>query len=311
MTNRIDLLIKNEMMKSNHIYKFCLLIISFLMLQNLSFAQEEEAEYDGFITKLAFSYTKNTDGIRTLSCVITAKKGDINQPLENAELKFYAGDDISLGSKTSNRNGFASIVIDDKIKLPVDDSGAVLYRVDYKGVENSKDASSEISVVDIKLDLKLEEVDSVKTITVTASKLGKDNEEIAIKGQDVMIYVKRLYSDLKIGEVYLDDEEGIGSTEFKTIPGDSAGNILIIARIEGHELYATVEKSQSINWGSIVSYDVSKHKRELWTNEAPLWMAITLSVFILGVFYHLIRVFIKMYKIKKIGQDFEKLPITK
>ncbi len=299
------------MMKSNHIYKFCLLMMCVLMLQNFAFAQEDEAEYDGYNTKLAFNYLKTTDGIRTLSCVITAKKADINLPVENAELKFFAGDDTSLGSKTSNRNGFASIVVDDKIQLPVDDSGAVLYRVEYKGLENSKDAASEISVVDIKINLKLEEVDSVKTIIVTASKLGKDNEDISIKGQDVMIYVKRLYSDLKIGEVFLDEEEGIGSMEYQTLPGDSGGNILIIARIEDHELYATVEKSQTINWGSIVSYDVSESKRELWANEAPLWMAITLAVFILGVFYHLIRVFIKMHKIKKIGQDFEKLPVSK
>jgi hypothetical protein len=299
------------MMKPNYILRFYLLILSISLLQVFTFAQEEEAEYDGYVTRLNLTYLKNSDGIKTLRCVISAKKGDINLPLENAELKFYVASEqpLELGVKKTDFEGFASINIDNNLKLPVDDSGAVLYRVEYKGLENSKDAEAELLVVDINLELTLEEVDSVKTITVKATKIGKDGEIVPVGGQDITIYVKRLYSNLKIGTVTLDETEGIGSTEYKTLPGDSAGNILVIARIEENEVYANVEKSQQINWGTKVSYDVTSIKRELWTNEAPLWMAITLSIFILGVWYHLVRVFIKMYKIKKMGEEVEKMPL--
>ncbi len=298
------------MMESNRISKIIVLLICLLFVQAFSYAQEEEeAEYDGYTTKLSLSYVKNTNNVKTLSCVVTAKKGEVNLPLENAELKFYAGNDQTqlLGVKTTNNEGFASLDINTEMKLQQDDSGAVLYRVEYKGLENSKDAVAEVSVVDINMEISLEEIDSVKTITVKATRIGKNNEIIPVKGQDVTIFVKRLYSNLKIGEVYLDDEEGIGSTEFKSIPGDSVGNILIIAKIEGHELYAAVEKSQEIRWGSIVAYDVESKKRELWTNEAPIWMAITLAIFMIGVWYHLIRVFVKMRKIKKMGEQIEGL----
>jgi len=298
------------MMESNRISKIIVLLISMLFAQVFSYAQEEEeAEYDGYTTKLSLTYIKNTTNTKTLNCVVTAKKGEVNLPLENAELKFYAGKDQAqlLGVLKTNNEGFAALAINNEIKLQQDDSGAVLYRVEYKGLENSKDAVAEVSVVDINLEITLEEIDSVKTITVKGTRIGRDGEITPVKGQDVTIYVKRLYSNLKIGEVYLDDEEGIGSTEFKSIPGDSAGNILIIAKIEGHDLYSTVEKSQDIKWGSIVSYDVTTKTRELWTNEAPLWMAITLAIFIIGVWYHLIRVFVKMRKIKKMGEQIEGL----
>jgi len=297
------------MMKSNQKSKMFFLIISIFFVHIFSFAQDEEAEYDGYITKLNLSYLKNSTNVKTLDCIITAKKGNINLPIENAELNFFAGNDpsISLGIKTTNKEGFASFEIDANSKLPVDDSGAVVFRVEYKGLENSKGASAEVIVVDIDMVLTLEEVDSVKTITVKATKIGKNSEEVPVVGQDVIIYVKRLYSNLKIGQVYLDDETGTGSTEFKSIPGDSIGNILLIAKIEGNEIYGNVEKSKVINWGSKVSYDVSTIKRELWTNEAPLWMAITLSIFLIGVWYHLVRVFIKMRKIKKLGEQIEGL----
>jgi len=291
--------------------RFYLLIISISLLQINTFAQEEEAEYDGYVTRLNLTYLKNSNGVKTLTCVINAKKGDNNLPLENAELKFTAGNEQSvvLGVKKTDYEGFASLEIDNNLKLPVDDSGAVLYKVEYIGLENSKDAEAELLVVDINLELALEEIDSVKTITVKATKSGKDGEIIPVGGQDVIIYVKRLYSNLKIATVTLDETEGVGSAEYKTLPGDSAGNIMVIAKIEENEVYANVEKSQLINWGTKVSYDVTSIKRELWTNEAPLWMAITLSIFILGVWYHLVRVFIKMYKIKKMGEEYEKTPV--
>ncbi len=295
------------MMKSNRISTIIVLLISMLFVQAFSYAQEDEAEYDGYITKLSLSYIKNTNNVKTLRCVITAKKGEINLPLENAELKFYAGNEQSLllGVQKTNNEGFASLDINNELKLPQDDSGAVLYRVEYKGLENSKDVTAEVSVVDINLELSLEEIDSVKTITVKGTRIGKNGEILPVKGQDLTIYVKRLYTNLKIGEINLSEDEGIGSTEFKSIPGDSVGNILIIAKIEDNELYATVEKSKEIKWGSIVSYDRTSKKRELWTNEAPIWMAITLAIFLLGVWYHLVRVFIKMRKIKKLGEQIE------
>jgi hypothetical protein len=303
------LTIKIRIMKSNHILKYFLVIISILLLRNEAFAQDE-TEYDGYVTRLNLTYLKNSDDVKTLTCVISAKKGDLNQPVENAELKFYAGKDQSkpLGVKKTNFEGIATLEIDKNLQLPVDDSGAVLYRVEYKGLANSKDAEAEVSVVDVNIELKLEVLDSVKTVTVKATKIGKNNETIALAGQDIVVSVKRLYSNLKIGTITL-DESGSGSTEYKTLPGDSAGNIKIIARIDGSEVYATVEKSQEINWGTKVSYNFTSTKRELWTNEAPLWMAITLSIFLLGVAYHLGRVFIKMRKIKKMGEEYEKISL--
>ncbi|MFN8257201.1 MAG: hypothetical protein U0W24_16015 [Bacteroidales bacterium] len=291
------------MMKINQIYK--LMMISLVLLQTSVFAQDQENEFDGYTTRLNLTYKKFTGGNKKLTATLMAKKEDLNLPVDQAEIIFYAGD-VELGKKLTDRHGVAILEIAKDVKVPANDTGAVVYRADYKALSNSTDASSEIVVVDLNLELSLEEVDSVRTITIKATKTGKNEIQVPVLGMEINVYVRRLFSDLKVGSVTLDDTEGVGSTEFTTIPGDSAGNILIVAKVDDNEVFSNVETVKPSNWGTKVSYDIEKNKRELWTNEAPLWMAITLAVFLLGVWYHLVRVFIKMYKVKKLGVQEEK-----
>jgi hypothetical protein len=203
-------------------------------------------------------------------------------------LKFFAGTDslIELGTEVSDETGTAILKIEDSIELPIDTSGACTYTVEYEGTENSRSRSSELTVVDIQMEMSLEEIDSVKTITVKAHKIRSDGENIPIADEDVMIYVKRLYSNLKIGEIYLEEGTGEGSLEFKEIPGDSIGNVEIIARFDDHEVYGYVEKRKIIAWGTPVSYEIKEATHEIWTDSAPTWMTVTMVIFLLGVWYH-------------------------
>jgi hypothetical protein len=291
-------------MKNKYISKILILIVScFFLVVNLS-AQDEEEEIN-YKSVVKLSYLKNTDGQKILTAKISARVDRKWRIIENAELKFFAGTDslIELGTVNSDATGTAVLKIDDSIQLPVDTSGACTYSVEYEGTENSRAKSSDLTVVDIQMEMSLEEIDSVKTITVKAYKVGSDGEHIPIVDENVMIYVKRLYSDLKIGEVYLEEEAEEGSLAFRDIPGDSIGNIELIARFDDHEDYGYVEKRQIIAWGTPVSYKIKDTPHEIWTNVAPTWMTITVVIFVLGVWYHLMLVFIRMWKIKKQGKS--------
>ena len=268
----------------------------------------DSTEVQSFEPKLNFAYLNNTEGVKVLTCEISSKIDRQFLPIENAEINFYAGFDneMKLGTVKSDKKGKAVFEIKPDMLLPMNDTGLVKFMVDYKGVSNSESASEELIIKDISLDMTLEEIDSVRTVTIKASKFGKNKEILPLGDMEITVYAKRLYSDLPIGKAFLDPETGVGSIEFPVLPGDSVGDITVIARIDGDEQYGTVEKRSVIKWGTPVVYHYNRIGPALWSSHSPLWMTITLYIFLAGVWYHLIQVFRRMYKVKKIGKEIAK-----
>ncbi len=108
-----------------------------------------------------------------------------------------------------------------------------------------------------------------------------------------------MFSLLPIGEITLDDA-GTGSVEFPAdLPGDKAGNITIIAKIEDHPDYGFLEKRETVKWGTISDYSSPAGHRALWTKIAPRWMIYTLSVLLTGVWGHYLFAIISLIRIKR------------
>jgi hypothetical protein len=270
----------------------------------------DSTEVENFEPRLSFSTLKKGDGTRLLSCDIKVRKDRKLLPVENAEIKFFAGEnsEMELGSARSDKKGRAVLELKPDVKLPFNDDGAVMFTAEYAGEENSDDASEELTVIDISIEMSLEEIDSVKTVSLKLTKRGKDGEMLPLGDREVDVLVKRLYSDLKLGSVYLEEESGEGSFEFPVIPGDSAGNITIVARIAEDDDFGTVEVRQDMQWGTPVEFKTGRPGKALWSQNAPSWMTLTLYIFLAGVWYHLILVFIRMVRIKKLGTEARKDP---
>jgi hypothetical protein len=268
----------------------------------------DSSEVQKYEPILNFTYLKNTEGIKVLSCDIKVKKNKQFIPIENAEINFYAGfeSEIKLGASKSNKKGRAIFEIKPEVQLPMNDTGMVKYTVKYTGESNSESASEELMIKDISIEMTLTEVDSVRTVTLKATKLGPNREVMPLGDMEIPILVKRLYSDLPIGKVFLDPATGEGSIQFPLIPGDSVGDITVIAQIDNSEEYGSVEKRSVVKWGTPVVYHYNRIGPALWSSHAPIWMTITLYIFLVGVWYHLILVFRRMYKVKKIGKKMNK-----
>ena len=120
-----------------------------------------------------------------------------------------------------------------------------------------------------------------------------------VAGQKVNIYVERMLSLLRISEEST-DEKGIIKFEFpRDLPGETNGAVVVIAKIEDNEKYANVEVTGSREWGIPVDHSIIEAHRALWTQIAPMWMIITLSILLTGVWGHYIYVIIQMVMIKK------------
>lgn len=149
---------------------------------------------------------------------------------------------------------------------------------------------------DVVLNMTLTEVDSIKTVTVTAHSFD-NGEEVPVSGETVTVFVPRMFSNLIIGELNL-DETGTASIEFPSdLPGGNDGKLTIVAAFIDNSLFGNVEKREEIQWGVPTDYLPASH-RALWTQRAPRWMIYTLSLMLAGVWGHYIFAVVSLIMIK-------------
>lgn len=248
---------------------------------------------------IQLKYLKNTDDHRILQATLAYSANSMELPLSGMELNFYnGGDQKKLISKVlTDRKGAATLDLGGDIDLKAGKDGRWTFTSEFAGNDTIEGCSSDIAIRDMKLEMTLSEADSIKTITLKGS-VDEGGSEKPVTGEIVKVYVPRMFSPLPIGEVKL-DEAGKGSIVFPSdLPGDKAGNLEIIARIEENEKFGNVEKRGSIKWGVPTDYSVPVNHRALWTKIAPKWMIYTLSVLLAGVWGHYLFAIISLIRIK-------------
>ena len=144
--------------------------------------------------------------------------------------------------------------------------------------------------------LTLTQNDSAKVCTaVVLNKDSKPAQAVAVN-----FYIKRSVGLLPIASMEKTDENGEASTIFpKSIPGDSLGNVTVIARLEDDE---AIMDQKIISWGTKVKYSNEIDQRTLWgsRSNAPTYLIIISNAIILGIWgtmgYILFQLFFKIRK---------------
>ncbi len=283
-----------------------LITMIFMVLQPMiSFAEEKTDTTSAPVeSRLALNYLCIADSV-ILTAILNIKKGESSLALENAWVDFSStnGSIIHpLGKAKTDQEGNAIFKVA-CAGIPADKDGMVAYSAKFSG--NNKypgaDASFNAKPAKIKLFFSIE--DSLRILKVTATQKNEKGEEIAIPKENVIIYIPRLFSLLKIGEITL-DENGSGTLEFpKEIVGDTLGNLVVLAKIEEHDKFGFVQGQNVINWGVHKQYYKAEvPSRELWTPIAPLWMIITLLVMLAGVWAHYMYAVYELIMIKRLSK---------
>ncbi|MFN8257204.1 MAG: hypothetical protein U0W24_16030 [Bacteroidales bacterium] len=295
----------------NHIQKVFhrtfLLIIVFSVFQPLNRLNAQEntdsaSKGESKITPtLKLSSVKNTDGSRKLTALLSQRDQETKEiyNLKGVTIDFYVGQEseTKLGSFETDENGKAICLIKPDFNYPKNDSGLIHFNAAFPGNNLIEEASADLDLKDVVISMKLEEVDSVKTVSVKVEALNGKNEKVPLNEVEIPVCVNRMFSHLKVGSITL--ANGEGSFEFPAgIPGDTIGNLDIIVKFDESEDYGTVLSSQSMPWGIPTKHYNAYSPRALWTSVAPVWMIITLSVMLLGVWGHYIFVIIQLIKLK-------------
>jgi hypothetical protein len=253
--------------------------------------------------RMKLYYSKNDAGERLFSIALTAGSGKNMHGVKNGEILLTSilnDSTITLATLETDTLGEVRLYLDAEYILPMDEDGKTKIEAIYEGNDDYRDASSDIEIADLDFDFEFKIEDSVKYVNVFANRIDKAGDRIPVEELEINIGIQRLYSVLPLGKVET-DEDGIGILEIPdNLPGDAEGELTFVARIEDHDEFGTVMKKASQQWGIPVSYEVKPLPRQLFTDEAPLWMIASVCIILIGAWYHFFLSISKLIKLKKV-----------
>ena len=223
-------------------------------------------------------------------------------PVFKAEIKFFNNlgeQQVLLGSVFTNKKGAAVLVLPENHKYLADADGFINITAVFDGSEVLSEQSEEVLFKDVKLELHVAIIDSIKTVTLNAYTFNSLGEQIPVEETDITFLAGGMLSKLKIEEGTI--EGGVYEFEYTgDLPGDKDGNLNIYAIFEDHEEFANVIQMKTIDFGTVIERP-KQSTNTLWTEAAPIWMYIVLTILLASVWINFIYTFVNLRKIKQEG----------
>jgi hypothetical protein len=283
-------------------FKFTVLtIVLTLLATGISFAQVEKNKLI-----LGLGYYNDNNLTQYLKANTKAKINGKFTQVGGIQVKFYIGSetpDHLLGTAKTDGNGQVTLFIppagkDEWVKSPKQSFLAVTDSSDMYGAVTT-------SIDLIKAKIKLDTGEDKKIIATLLEQKGSDWSPV--KGVDMKIAVKRLGGDLGVNETptFTTDSLGVANADFKLVnlPGDSKGNLVLIASVEDNDIYGNMSTERTVPWGTPSDYVSDYDKRSLFARagRAPFWLLWMASGITLSVWLVIFYLFFQIRKLKKLG----------
>ena len=263
-------------------------------------AAEEEAAPELISPAMQFVAIQKGDGSTDLKVKLSSKVKGWVYNLYKMKISFYRvvdGEDQELGYAITDGAGKAVFNVKGD-SLSADAEGKLNFKAAFAGNKAMEPAEGLVSFKKAKLEIIPVKEDSVLSVQVKLTEAGSAGET-PVKDATIGIYVKRLFLPQKVGEGTT-DETGMATVEFPNgLPGDTKGNLTLIAKIDENEIYGNLETSSEQGWGVPVSDKLKGQPRSLWSSNPPLWMLITFIVLMVAVWGHYIVIIYELFRLRK------------
>jgi hypothetical protein len=265
-----------------------------------STAVSEEKEDAAIKTKMSLAGSQFPDGTIHLDALLRSKVQGSYQKTPDQKISFFAVNDaaeeIPLGDTLSGQDGIARFVFNTNGKATNKD-GTYSFIARYDGNDHTNGSESDLMLKPAKLVMEATEGDSTYSLKLQANALGTDGPK-PIAEATVSVYVKRMFSSLKVAEGST-DADGMVEVDFpKGLSGDQEGNLNITAKIEETDEYGNLEANIIKPWGKTVSYEITELPHALWSDHPPVWMIVTFFVLMGTVWIHYLIIIFKLFRIK-------------
>ena len=259
-------------------------------------------------SRLSLDYEKMFDGTKMLSSKLNVRQGKKYSGLPGTEVSFYTfsgSDEVLLGSVFTDETGVAKFYIDKNYQTPSNKGGYTQYLVRFYGNDSIQNSDRSKKIKDCDLIISFEEKpvaeegytkDSVdRIVSIKLIQFDTAQRPTPVENERLSIYVTRLYGLMLIQQGKTNEKGRFEYILEKEIPGDTLGNIQVVVRIEDSEDFGYVTQAKTIDWGEVVHYHF-KAPRALWSEQAPLWMVISVTIVLGGAWFHFIIVIWHLYK---------------
>ena len=270
-----------------------------ILFCGVSFAQAQKSE-----SSIQLSFSKKTDNSKTISALVNAKNKDKKFiPARNAHISFYAKKEkelVLITKSITDGRGKTTATLPKDIPLDADHFFDITVKVENDSAYEN--AEENLHLKDANLTIKLNQHDTSRTVTAIVSETGTDGNVKAVKDVPIKFYVQRLFGKMPAADdcTVNTDEKGEAVFSYpKGIPGDTLGNITVVAMIEDNDTYGTIESKSICDFGKIVPLEKDPFPRAIWGAHAQWGLIITLSILYGGVWSSYIFMAFQLRKIKK------------
>lgn len=254
---------------------------------------------------LEFRYIEANNKTKILEALAKSKLGGTWQPLEGIPVHFYrdAEDEANLlGNVTTDGNGLARFILPD---AAVNGAAYTFVAVTESSAQFDP-VSEEIMVSESSFDMTLSEEDSVRQVHISLQAVDAEGNDVPLGEVEVHLYIKRLFGLLPLSEdPETTDENGEVTADFSTvISGDTAGYLILVAKVEDHETYGNLEFQRKVKWGTPLIIDPNLKARQLWSSRAnaPIYLIVIINTMLIGIWGVILYIIFQAFKISKIGR---------
>ena len=270
------------------------------MAQTDSSTKAEVKEATTYAPLITFiSVQKNDNGV-DLKTIVKAKINGALTKLPGIKIEFTIGADSTakkLGEAITDSRGVAIFTCKPD-QLTTDKEGKLNFKASFAGKDSIESAEELVSVKRARLEITPVKEDSLLSVKVKLIDLSTGTET-PVAETDLGVFVKRMFSALKLGEGKT-DAAGEALIEIpNNLPGDAHGNITLLAKLDENEVYGNLEAAVTQPWGTPVSDELKALPRALWGTLPPLWMPITFLILMTAVWGHYIVIIFELFRLRK------------
>lgn len=141
-------------------------------------------------------------------------------------------------------------------------------------------------------------------ITMTARAV-TEKSSVPVTGAGVRLFVKRTFGRMEVEEEKITDNNGMAVFKvLEDLPADTAGNLHVSAVFTDEEAFGPVSKDTVIKAGARIIPVSLTAPRAMWNvvRKAPVWIILTYSLGVLGVWGFIFLIMFKLREIYIIGE---------
>jgi hypothetical protein len=256
------------------------------------------------------SYFMNNNKITWLMVNTKTKIDKKFQPVKDVTVNLYLDKDSAatlVGNVATNETGVAKAIIPPALKAVWEGSATHTFIGISEANKEFDETKAEATITKTRITIDTLAGAETRTIKVSVSAFN-GNEWIPAKDVEMKVGVNRLGGILNAGDeaTYTTDSSGTVTAEFKrdSLPGDTKGNIVLVAKVEDSDLYGNLLVEKAVPWG--VTFIPEKNffdQRTLWSTrfKTPPWLLFMAYFIVIGVWGTIIYLVLQIVKIKKIG----------